>query len=186
MHHTRWVKYGDPLAVKVIIGDDKARIESYIDRSGGLDACHPWTAGKVPDGYGWVKVGKTSKLAHMAVWELENGPKPPEMDLDHECHNLAVAEGRCAPGVCAHRLCCNLRHIALKSRAEHNNIAKPWQYTPWRLGNRKLTEAQVGEMRGLLAAGKTVREMAERYDLSRAQVHRIKSGRAWPQITNVA
>ena len=182
-HYERWRIHGDPLHVPP---DFRTRLESHIDRSGGPDACHPWTAGQVPDGYGWVKVGKTSKLAHMAVWELENGPKPRGMDLDHECHNLAVAEGRCLPGICGHRLCCNLRHIALKSRTEHVNIAEPWQFTRRWLGVSKVTAAEVIEMRSLFAKGVTAREIAERYDLSRQQVYRIRSGQSWQHIADVA
>src|SRR5260370_475649 len=53
MHYDRWRRNGDPLAYgSRIIGDDRTRLESYIDRSGGPDACHPWTGGQHSDGYG--------------------------------------------------------------------------------------------------------------------------------------
>lgn len=119
MHYRRWQVYGDPLMVAFIRGDDRARIESKIDRSGGPDACHPWTAGHHVSGYGWTRVNDEPTLAHVAVWEFENGPKPPGIELDHECHNEAMRAGTCRRGICPHRLCCNLRHIVPRTKDEH-------------------------------------------------------------------
>lgn len=190
LHHARWFKYGDPLAVKVIFGDDRARLESYIDRSGGPDACHPWTGGQNPDRYGWTKLGKQPKLAHMAVWELENGPKPADAQLDHECHNRAVREGTCQPGKCPHRLCCNLRHIILRSsKDEHFSATVPWDRSAWAFSTAKLTEAQVREIRELLADGKPISrrtDLAERYGVSTMAIYRIATGKAWIRVSDVA
>lgn len=181
MHYNRWRQHGDPLKVAWIRGNDRARIESRIDRSGGPDACHPWTAGQNADGYGWVKVGRTQKGAHLALWELENGPVPPGFELDHECHNRAMREGLCAPGHCAHRLCCNLRHIVPRTRDDHAaatlRLSSSWHGDG--KGYRKLTEAQVRELKGLLREGAQTAEMADRFGISRTHVSRIRTGKAW-------
>lgn len=190
LHYDRWRRNGDPLAVKVIIGDDRARFESQIDRSGGPDACHPWTGGRHCDGYGWTSVASTPKLAHMALWELENGPKPPGADLDHECHNRAVREGLCKPGRCEHRLCCNLRHIILRaSRKEHRAATVQWVASRGEDNNlAKLTEVQVRELRELLktARGQRIVEIGQRYGISRRQAYRIKNGEAWGWLPDAA
>jgi hypothetical protein len=50
-----------------------ARFWSKVDRSGGPDACWPWTAGMFSTGYGAFKVdGRTLKASRMA-YELSHG-----------------------------------------------------------------------------------------------------------------
>ena len=46
--------------------------------------CRIWL-GSLSDGYGRVGVGRQSKRAHVASWELENGPIPEGMEPDHKC-----------------------------------------------------------------------------------------------------
>lgn len=99
-----------------------------FDRSGGPNACHPWT-GSTDNGYGQVNLvvfgGK--KRTHVVVWELENGDVPinPEtgrkFDVDHECHN----KDKSCPGgsKCLHRACGNLRHLKVKTPQENKDAA---------------------------------------------------------------
>jgi len=182
MHHKRWLRYGNPLTVRpkgFPPADPRARLESHIDRSDGPDACHPWTAGQHADGYGWIRIGGQPKLAHIALWELENGTKPLGTELDHECHNQAVREGTCNPGKCPHRLCCNLAHIVLRvSRKAHRAATMQWEQTK-REGNAKLTQDQVREIRELLKEGKPLSGIARNYDVKRRTVYRIKTGESW-------
>lgn len=101
---------------------------SYFDRSGGPDACHPWT-GSIDNGYGQfcavVLGGK--KRTHVLAWEMENGEIPVhqetgrKLDLDHECHN----RDKTCPGgpKCPHRRCGNLRHIVLKTMQQNIDAA---------------------------------------------------------------
>ena len=118
-HYRRWQRHGDPLTVLVIHGDDWTRIESYIDRSGGPDACHMWAGPANGSGYGQSMLNGRLTLTHVLIWERENDPKGPGIELDHECHNQALRDGSCKPGICAHRLCCNPRHLVPRTRAEH-------------------------------------------------------------------
>lgn len=191
-HYGNWRRAGDPLAAKPAKPaiDIRVRLESHIDRSGGPDACHPWTAGRHAEGYGWVRVGKTSKLAHMAVWEVENGPKPEGAQLDHECHNRAVREGICRPGKCPHRLCCNLRHIvARSSKDEHFDATVPWDRSAWAHSTAKLTEDQVREIRAFTADGRLVSrrfDLAERYGVRTETIWRVATGRAYAWVSDVA
>lgn len=105
--------------------------EARLDKSGGLDACHPWT-GAIDslDGYGqlnWKAVGGRRR-AHVVAWELANGrevPRDPEtgrkLDVDHLCHNRDTT---CAGGkTCLHRRCCNPRHLEVKTTGLNKDSA---------------------------------------------------------------
>jgi hypothetical protein len=131
-HYEQWRRFGDPLFARKVIGDDLETLEANVDRSTDPDACHLWTGRLSPDGYGWAKKDGSWTLAHIAAWEFENGVRPSGAELDHECHNRAVREGTCRPGKCAHRRCCNLSHIVLRtSKREHYDVTVPWDRSAW-------------------------------------------------------
>lgn len=60
---------------------------------------------------------------------------------------------------------------ALKERALKHNIA--WS---------KLSEAKVLVIKKMLAKGKTLREIADKYKVSDMQIHRIKTGENWSHV----
>lgn len=85
---------------------------SRVDRSGGPDACHPWTGAPFPStGYGQVrlKAFEGRHTAHTVAYWLTYGDPPDGMEIDHTCHNddLSCAGGK----TCPHRLCCNPQHL---------------------------------------------------------------------------
>ena len=98
------------------------RLSARVDRSGGPDACWPWTGGTV-DGYGRIRVGPTNVGAHRLAWELEHGPVPDGKVLDHTCHN-----GTECPGgpTCPHRRCCNPRHAEPVTRGTNATRSHAW------------------------------------------------------------
>jgi hypothetical protein len=175
-HYSRWRRHGNPLVTSRIVGDDRARFEEHVDRSGGSDACHPWTGAIAPGGYGRIGVNGKTEQAHAFGWELEHGPVPPGKELDHECHNQALRDNTCQPGVCLHRRCCNNRHLVLRTRKEHL-AAAPSHPTA------KLNEASVKEIMILLAAGESQREIGKRYGVTQMAVSAIKTGRNWSHVT---
>jgi HNH endonuclease len=83
-HRKRKQRYGDPLAVKRIVGDDEARWWSHADRR-GPDECWPWTAFIDDDGYGRFWDG--SRVGYAARWGYEHfaGPLPGRQMPDHLC-----------------------------------------------------------------------------------------------------
>lgn len=93
-----------------------------IDTSGGPDACHPWTRA-LSQGYGSLQFGGIVTRAHVLVWELENGPVPDGLVLDHTCHN-----GTDCPGgvTCPHRRCCNVRHLDVTTRGTNARRSHAW------------------------------------------------------------
>jgi hypothetical protein len=91
-HYNRWRRYGDPLATKIIVGDDLARYESKVDRRGD-DQCWPWTGGLNHDGYGAFSYidgdGRCIRLgAHRWILGYLRGkPLGPDEEACHTCDN---------------------------------------------------------------------------------------------------
>lgn len=85
------------------------RFWAKVDRSGGPDACWPWTGFIDREGYGLIRLGDTSVTSSRLAWTLTNGVNPEGLEVDHECHNRDIA---CEGGVtCPHRRCCNPSHL---------------------------------------------------------------------------
>ena len=52
--------------------------------------CLVWTGARNPDGYGRKKVGgRSAMLVHRLAYEVEVGPIPAGMEVDHLCFNRA-------------------------------------------------------------------------------------------------
>ena len=80
------------------------RLEEKIDRSGGPDACHPWTGAPQGEGYGTIRWQGKQWLTHRLVWTLENGEIPPGVVIRHRCDNPP---------------CCNRRHLLSGTKADN-------------------------------------------------------------------
>jgi len=66
---------------------DVARFWAKVDRSGGPDACWPWTGTKNKDGYGGFRaVGKMHK-SHRVAWTIAHGEIPGGYCVLHHCDN---------------------------------------------------------------------------------------------------
>ena len=68
-------------------GEWQARFWSYVDKSGGPDACWPWLKSKYGDGYGRFKHAGEDASSHRVAWELVHGPIPRGHDVLHHCDN---------------------------------------------------------------------------------------------------
>lgn len=179
-HYTRWLRHGDPLAVAAWVADTRTRLDARTDMRGGLDTCHLWQGPPDSEGYGRMDVGGRKLRVHVIAWELENGPVPPGMAVDHECHNRAVQEGLCRPGKCMHRLCRNERHLMAKPPAQHIQDSPPHDHPRGAAHPRAvLTEQEVVEIRALLTRGMIQRRVAVRYGITRSTVSAIKDRRSW-------
>ena len=81
-----------------------------LDRCEHADGCLLWTGATNSKGYGAVGSGKkgVTALAHRVVFAAAKGPIPSEMTVDHLCRN---------------RLCQNVEHMELVTRAENSRRA---------------------------------------------------------------
>ena len=108
-HYTRWKRHGDPLKVKQIVGDDEARFWSKVDKDGPLPTWAPFLGpcwlwkDRLSGGYGRMH-GRVATQAHRFSYELNVGPIPEGLVIDH---------------VCRVRHCVNPAHLEVVTNAEN-------------------------------------------------------------------
>lgn len=84
-----------------------------------------WQSYRATNGYGRFRIGDRTVPAHRFAWELERGPLPGTLQLDHQCHN---ADPLCNRGDdCPHRRCVRPDHLRavtplVNSRARITNV----------------------------------------------------------------
>lgn len=124
-------------------------------RQGGPDECHEWQAAFSTGGYGLFRAFSYDSMihAHRVAYALHHNIELPEPDRKaktmvlHHCHN---------------RKCCNPLHLYLGSHQDNMDdmnragrgvfIGKPPKLYGTRNAHNKLSEAQVIEIRSIIAA----------------------------------
>ena len=125
-----------------------------VEERGYSTPCWTWLLFTDPAGYGSVGISGRSVLAHRWVYERERAPIPAGLELDH---------------LCRHRDCVNPDHLQVVNGAENAR----------RGANAKLTYGAVDEIRELRLSGRTQREVAACFGVSRATIGDIDCGRTW-------
>lgn len=102
---------GDEMRPRAYLaGSTLDRVLAKTDRSGGPDACWPWT-GCLSNGYGQLRiVTESTALAHRLAYMTLVGPIPEGLILDHTCHDPEVCHPEVASD-CPHRRCMNPAHL---------------------------------------------------------------------------
>jgi hypothetical protein len=145
--------------------------------------CWLWQANKNNMGYGMIRFGgKIDKvLAHRVSYFLRNGPISDEICVLHRCDTPA---------------CVNPDHLFLGTKKDNNDDMtrkgrRRWGHNPLypppihrgeAANSAKLTEAQVLEIRALMAAGATGPQMAIKFGIARSTANRIKRRFGWKHI----
>jgi hypothetical protein len=153
--------------------DPAERFWSRVDRSGGPDACWPWTGPLNRGGYGVFYWHEKDVPAHRVAYEITHGPVPHDVFVCHNC------PGGDWPA------CCNPAHLWSGSHAENmaDKVAKGRQPRGEAHGSAKLTETQVSEIRHLANVGAlTRRAIARRYAVHPNTVWQILARKRWKHV----
>lgn len=146
------------------------RYESKVDRSGGPDACHPWTAAVNEAGYGLFRAEDRMRSAQRWAYEKYVGPLGPELVIRHTCDNPP---------------CHNRSHWIPGTPQENTQDMIDRGRTPDRSGSKngrsKLTEDQVREIRSRDGSAKSI---AAQYGVSKSLVGMIRARQVWTHVAD--
>lgn len=151
-----------------------------LDKSGGPDACWPWTGARYSNGYGMISIKINGRWvprgAHRVALELRDGPLPPGQLALHRCDN---------------RPCANERHLFAGTQAENlQDMATKGRRRPrapdGMLGvdnpNAKLTPAKVRAMRTAWSRGARQVDLAKRYGVTQSVVSSACRRETWANV----
>jgi len=163
---------------------------SFVDSSGGPDACWPWQGCCNRDGYGAYEVKGKYIGAHRMAYQLKFGPIDKGVQVNHNCPNGDLPS------------CCNPAHLWLgtqhenildmerKGRArhpkgdEHGKRLHPELVLRGEKCNlSKLTESDVLEIRSLFTAGNYSQPaIAEKFSITQQCVSSIIKRKTWAHL----
>ena len=148
-----------------------------VDRSGGPDACWPWTAFRLPWGYGQIGEGPAGGrhlYAHRVAWELTNGPIPAGLLALHRCDNPP---------------CCNPAHLFLGTNrdntADMDQKGRRGEHHPVGSlnGRAVLTLEMAAEIRRLHEMGVPYSQLVRRFGVGKSTISRVVRGENWTEAT---
>lgn len=121
------------------------------------NGCWGWSSSKSAYGYGWVRHGDRTLLAHRAAYEVANGPIPAGMVVRHSCDTPE---------------CTNPAHLLLGTHADNvaDKVARGRQYRGDRHSCCKVKEADLPVALQLRKDGLSWGEIAKRFGVSRDAV----------------
>jgi hypothetical protein len=152
------------------------RLARFTDKSGGPDACWPWTGGTVGNGYGVMASAHRATTAHRVAYALHVGPIPAGLWVLHRCDNPR---------------CVNPAHLFVGT--PHENVVDMLRKGRGRAGTRtplrgeanpssKLTAAQVLEIRAQHGQGASYPVLAARFGCSYSTVEKVCARRLWAHL----
>ena len=141
------------------------RLWEKVDRSGGPDACWPWTGSRTKQGYGQISFGHNERLyTHRVAYELTHGILLPGFWVLHHCDNQP---------------CCN-PHKCLFPGTQLDNIHDATEKRRIAFGinhwNAKLTDIDVQEILNLRGVVSTT-IIARRFHISTGHVSNIHNNK---------
>jgi hypothetical protein len=150
------------------------RFWSKVDKSGGPEACWPWTAAiDKSSGYGLFAVAHGELVgAHVYAFRAEGGSVPARSCVLHSCDN---------------RPCCNPQHLSAGTKKENydDSVSKGRQTRGEKVHNAKLTEETVREIRKRFVKGNPINggaALAVLFGVNQSTVNKIARGQLWPHV----
>lgn len=161
---------------------DVTRFWSKVDRSGGPDACWPWTAGKYPKGYGCFWIDGHGVHAHRVSLYLHSGIDPLTLQTCHTC------DIRYNVGDATYRKCCNFEHLVRGTNADNHahkslsgRAAVGARHGAFKRKDR-LTPAQVLMARTLHAKGITNTAIAKMLGCAQPTISIAVNRKSWKHL----
>ncbi len=152
-HYKRWRRHGSATGGGIDFATTpRERLEARYEVR--ADGCWHWQRTTTPEGYGFLSLNGAPKLAHILSYQLNVGPIPEGLQLDHLCRN---------------RACCNPAHLEAVTQTE--NIRRG--------SATHLNEAKVAEIRSALADGLAQRAICKRYGVHQSTISNIARGKTW-------
>ena len=156
---------------------DEARFWSKVDKTGGPDACWPWTACKFHDGYGCFIIRKKLHRAHRLSFHIANGEIP----------NGEGYHGMCVCHRCDVRGCVNPAHLFLGTHqaniTDKMEKGRGGQRRGEGNGRAKLTEQDVLEMRAMAKNGIVVyKALARKFNMDASTIKEAVTGTTWKYL----
>lgn len=133
---------------------------------GKPEQCWPWTAGRIPGGYGSITSGGRRLGAHRVAWEIANGPIAEGLYVCHRCDNPP---------------CCNPAHLFLGTNRENSDDRDAKGRGNHGANNycSKLTWAGVAEIRTRVAAGEPQAALAGEFGVTKTTINDVVKQRSW-------
>lgn len=147
----------------------ETRFWKYVKRA-NEDQCWEWQGCLTKKGYGFLRVGRSTQLAHRFSWAIRYGSVPSDLCCLHRCDNPR---------------CVNPNHIFLGTRKDNNEDRarkKRGRNGPQDGPNNnyaKLTWNQIDGMRHLRNLGVGQEQIALSFGIKQSTVSRIVRGLGW-------
>ena len=121
--------------------------------------CWEYQGAKFSEGYGQIKIHSQVYRAHVLAYSLFVGEIPEGMNVCHHCDNPS---------------CCNPSHLFLGTHAENmaDKVAKGRQAKGEALSHTKKTPVLVHRAKSLRSDGLTIRQTADKLNVSTASITR--------------
>lgn len=166
-HYGRLQAHGDPEGGATFVGEPMRFYLEALQYTG--EDCLFWPFGKIPDGYGVMRLDGKPQLVHRLVCKHSYGPPPSRRhEAAHSCgngHRGCVAKG-------------HLRWALPKENAADKN-AHGTHLRGTQAVNSKLDERAVASIRARLRTGESTRSIASDYGVARETVRQIGHGKRW-------
>ncbi len=149
------------------------RLWEKVDRSGGPDACWPWTGARTRQGYGYLLesgVGSKRLTCSRLVLELTQGVIPDGLFALHSCDNPP---------------CCNPKHLRVGTREDNaqDSVRRGRARSPVLRGEQhpraKLTYEKAQCLRRWRDKGLKYSQLARRFNVSETTVYNVVKGKSW-------